>query len=58
MSKAHWIAKAIKKPESLSAGAKRAGESTAEYAEQKEDASGKLGRRARMAEILMNLRNK
>lgn len=58
MSKAHWIAAAIKKPDSFSASAKRAGESTAEYAEEKEDASGKLGRRARLAKILMKLRTK
>jgi hypothetical protein len=58
MSKAHWIAAAIKKPASFSASAKRAGESTAEYAEEKEDASGRLGRRARLAEILMKLRTK
>jgi hypothetical protein len=58
MSKAHWIAAAIKKPDSFSASAKRAGESTAEYAEEKENTSGRLGRRARLAEILMKLRKK
>ncbi len=58
MSKAHWIAAAIKKPGSFRAGARRAGESTAEYAEEKDDASGKLGRRARLAKILMESRKK
>jgi hypothetical protein len=56
--KTHWIEKAIKKPGSFSAAAKRAGESTEEYAHEKDSAPGKLGRRARLAEELEKLRNK
>lgn len=56
--KKHWIQKAIKKPGSFSAEAKRAGETTAEYAEQEQDAPGLLGRRARLAETLLKLRKK
>lgn len=58
MAKKHWIDNAIKKPGSFSAAAKRAGKSTAEYAEEKDSAPGKLGRRARLAETLMGLRKK
>lgn len=58
MSSKNWISKAIKKPESFSASAKRAGESTAEYAQDKDDAPGKLGKRARLAETLMKMRGK
>jgi hypothetical protein len=58
MSSKHWIAGAIKKPGSFSAAAKKAGESTAEFAQEKDSAPGKLGRRARLAETLMKLRKK
>jgi hypothetical protein len=58
MAAKNWIKKAIKKPGSVSAAAKKAGESTAEYAEEKGDAPGRLGKRARLAETLMKLRKK
>jgi hypothetical protein len=54
----HWIQKAIKHPGSFSAEAKRAGKTTAEFAEENQDAPGILGRRARLAETLMGLRKK
>ncbi len=56
MSSKQWIEKAIKKPGSFKAQAQRAGESTAEFASEHEDASGKTGRRARLAELLMKMR--
>jgi hypothetical protein len=58
MGSKNWIAGAIKKPGSFSAAAKKAGESTAEYADEKSDAKGKLGRRARLAQTLMSMRKK
>lgn len=58
MAKKHWIDNAIKKPGSFSADAKRHGKTTAEFAEEKDTAPGKLGRRARLAETLMGLRRK
>ncbi len=39
---------------SFSRAAKRAGKSTREYAEEKKHASGKIGKRARMALVFMN----
>lgn len=54
----HWIQDAIGKPGSLAAAAKRAGKTTAEYAEEHADDSGKTGRRARLAEMLLKLRKK
>lgn len=51
----HWIQEAIRKPGSLSAAAKRAGKTTAEYAEEHVDDRGKTGRRARLAEMLLGL---
>jgi len=56
MSSKNWIAGAIKKPGSFSSAAKKAGKSTAEYADEKSGASGKLGRRARLAQTLMSMR--
>jgi hypothetical protein len=56
MSGKHWIEKAIKKPGSFKTEAHRAGESTAEFASEHEDAPGKTGRRARLAELLLNMR--
>ncbi len=56
MSSRHWIEKAIKKPGSFTAQAERAGESTAEFAGEHEDAPGKTGRRARLAELLLKMR--
>ncbi len=56
MSSKYWIEKAIKKPGSLKTQAKRADESTAEFASDHEDAPGKTGRRARLAELLLTMR--
>jgi hypothetical protein len=56
MSSKHWMEKAIKKPGSLKAQAQRAGASTAEFASEHEDASGKTGKRARLAEMLLKMR--
>jgi hypothetical protein len=58
MAAKNWIKKAIKKRGSFSAAAKRAGKSTAEYAEEKDGAPGVTGKRARLAETLMKLRKK
>lgn len=51
-----WIQKAIKKPGAFSSAAKRAGKSTAEFAAEKANAPGVLGRRARLAQTLAKLR--
>lgn len=56
MSSKNWIAGAIKKPGSFGAAAKKAGKSTAEFASEKEDAPGKMGKRARLAQTLMSMR--
>ena len=56
--KNHWIQNAIEKPGSLSAAAKRAGKTTAEYAGEHADDQCKTGRRARLAEMLLGLRKK
>jgi hypothetical protein len=48
MSSKHWIDKAIKKPGSFKTQAQRAGDH--------EDAPGKTGRRARLAELLLKIR--
>jgi hypothetical protein len=56
MSSKDWIEKAIKKPGSFKRQAQRAGESTAEFASEHEDSSGKTGRRARLAELLLKMR--
>jgi hypothetical protein len=59
MAAKDWIAKATSTNKgSFSAAAKRAGKSTAEYAAEKDDASGATGKRARLAEMLMKLRKK
>lgn len=50
-----WIQGAIEHKGSFSAKAKAAGKSTAEYAREKEDAPGVLGKQARLAETLMRL---
>ena len=52
---ANWIKGAIKHPGSFRAAAKKHGESTHEYAEKEKDASGKVGKRARLALTLMKL---
>ena len=56
MSSKHWIEKAIKKPGSFKRQAEHAGESTAKFAGEREDATGKTGRRARLAELLLKMR--
>ena len=56
MSSKHWIEKAIKKPGSFKRQAERAGESTEEFASEREDAPGKTGKRARLAELLLKMR--
>lgn len=52
---AKWIQKANIKKGAFTAKAKRAGKSVAEYAEEKKDAPGKLGREARLAITFRNL---
>ncbi len=47
--KKNWIAGAVKHPGAFTKSAKKAGESVHEYAEEKKDAKGTLGRRARLA---------
>jgi hypothetical protein len=56
MSSKDWIEKAIKKPGSFKRQARHAGESTAEFASEHEDAPGKTGRRATLAELLLKMR--
>ena len=59
MGSANWIAKATSKNKgSFSSAAKKAGESTAEYASEKSGAKGKLGKRARLAQTLVAMRKK
>ena len=53
-----WIQGAIKHPGSFRAAAKRAGKTTHEYAEEKKDAGGKVGKRARLALTLMGMHHK
>lgn len=53
-----WIKGAIKKPGAFSSKAKKAGESTAEYAKEKASAPGKLGKQARLASTLMGMKKK
>jgi hypothetical protein len=52
----NWIAGAIKKPGSMTAAAKRAGESTSEYEQKHKHDSGKAGQRARLAITLSKLK--
>ena len=56
MSSKYWIERAIKRPGTFKAQAQRAGETTAEFASEREDAKGKTGKRARLAEILLKMR--
>lgn len=59
MSSKNWIAKATSQNKgSFSGAAKKAGESTAEYADEKAGAKGKMGKRARLAQTLMAMRKK
>lgn len=51
-----WIKDVVSKhPGVFSAKAEKAGKSTAEFAEEKSDAPGKVGRQARLAQTLMSL---
>ena len=51
-----WVAKATSNNKGkFSAKAKRAGETTAEYAKNKASAPGALGKEARLAETLMKM---
>ncbi len=53
---AKWISKAIKKPGSFTKQAEAAGKGVQEYAHEKEHASGKTGKRARLALTLAKMR--
>ena len=53
-----WIKGAIKHPGAFSAKAKKAGKTTAEFASEKSDAPGKLGKQARLASTLMGMHSK
>lgn len=55
---ANWIAGAVKKKGSFKAAAKKAGKSTASFAQEKKHAGGKVGKRARLAITLSKLRKK
>jgi len=54
----NWIAGAIKHPGAETAAAKKAGESTHEYAEKHKHAKGTAGKRARLALTLAKLNKK
>jgi hypothetical protein len=58
MNAKHWIEDAIRKPGAEKKAAKRTGMSSEDYVETHDEDSGKAGRRARLAETLMNLRGK
>lgn len=55
MQKKHWIKGAIKHKGSLRAAAKRAGESTRQFAQVHKHDSGKTGSRSRLALTLMGM---
>jgi hypothetical protein len=57
MPKINWIKGAIKHPGAFSAQAKKAGMGTMDYAEEKKEAPGTTGKRARLAITLAHLRN-
>lgn len=54
---ANWIKGAIKHPGSFTKQAQAAGKSVSEFAQEKKDAPGTTGRRARLAIVLKGLRN-
>lgn len=60
MAKKSWIKKAVPKANKgvFKAKAEAAGKTTAEYAKEKESASGALGKEARLAENLMGMSHK
>lgn len=53
--KKKWIKGAVGKPGTFRKKAEAAGETTREYAEEKKDAPGKLGKEARLAGTLMGM---
>jgi len=56
MSKKKWIGKATEDSHGqFAAKAKAAGKSTKEFAAEKDDATGKLGKQARLAKTLMKM---
>jgi len=55
---ADFIKSAIKHPGAFTAQAKKAGKSVAAYAQEKKDAGGTLGKRARLAITLRRLGKK
>lgn len=55
---ADWIKGAIKHPGAFSAQAEAAGKSTKAFAQEKKDAPGTTGKRARLALTLMAMRKK
>jgi hypothetical protein len=57
MANKHWIQGAIKSPGSFTKSAERAGESVSEFASEKKDAPGKIGKRAKLAIVLKGLRS-
>ena len=54
----HWIQDAVKHPGAFTAKAKKAGESVAAYAREKQHASGTLGKQARLAMTLRRMQKK
>ncbi len=60
MPKKKWVQHAVPKSRKgiFKAKAERAGKTTAEYAKEKEGASGTLGKEARLAETLMGMGHK
>ena len=59
MAKKRWIKAATSGAHGqFAAKAKRAGKSTAEFASEKSDAPGKLGKQARLAQTLMGMHHK
>ena len=50
-----WIKGAIKHPGAFKEAAEKAGKTTREFADEKEDAPGKLGKEARLAKTLMGM---
>lgn len=59
MTKKKWIAKAVSEGKgAFRAKAEHAGKTTREFAEEKKDAPGKLGKEARLAGTLMGMRHK
>lgn len=58
MAKKHWIQGAIKRPGAFKAKAKKAGETTHEFAEAHKGDSGRTGAQARLALTLMGMHHK